>query len=33
MSLLKTLLDGNEREVNKLRSMVETKINPLEPQF
>src|SRR6266576_1846803 len=33
MSLLKTLLDGNEREVKKLRSMVETKINPLEPQF
>jgi preprotein translocase subunit SecA len=33
MSLLKTLLDGNEREVKKLRSVVETKINPLEPQF
>jgi preprotein translocase subunit SecA len=33
MSLLKTLLDGNEREVKKLRSMVETKINPLEPQM
>src|SRR5206468_10195980 len=33
MSLLKTLLDGNEREVKKLRSIVETKINPLEPQF
>src|SRR5438552_10727693 len=33
MSLLKTLLDGNEREVKKLRSLVETKINPLEPQF
>jgi preprotein translocase subunit SecA len=33
MSLLKTLLDGNEREVKKLRSIVESKINPLEPQF
>ena len=33
MSLLKTLLDGNEREVKKLRSIVESKINPLEPQI
>jgi preprotein translocase subunit SecA len=33
MSLLKTLLDGNEREVKKLRSLVESKINPLEAQY
>src|SRR5215212_1694985 len=33
MSLLKTLLDGNEREVKRLRSLVETKINPLEAPF
>jgi preprotein translocase subunit SecA len=33
MGLLKTLLDGNEREVKKLRSIVETRINPLEPQI
>ena len=30
--MLKTL-DGNEREVKKIRSLVENKINPLEPQF
>src|ERR671927_523233 len=33
MSLLKALLDGNEREVKKLRSVVETRINPLEPEY